>query len=452
MKDKRIYLLKEAPIYKAINEMSIPAIVGLLVLAIYNVADTMFVAWIGTAEVGATQVVLPLMILASAIGLTFGIGGGSYLSRLLGKGNMEDAHEVASTAFFTSLIIGVIYSVVSIILIEPILRFFGASESLMSLSKTYGVYILIGSMFTMGNMAMNNLLRSEGSGKLSMIGLAAGSIINIILDPIFIFVFDMGIAGAAIATIISQMISFLILYSRYTNNHTIAKIKLKYFKPSFLIYKEIFRIGVSTFFRQLLFSMAIAVLNKGAVLYGEESLLAAVGIIFKIGMLPMYIIFGLGQGFQPVAGYNFGAKNEKRVMESLKYAMKITCAVGIVGSIILIVFAPQLVQLFRANEEVAAYGVRGLRFSAVGLVFMAATNTAGTFYQALGKGKQALLIAVARQGVFYIPTMLFLPKLMGADGILITQLIADLLTTALAGAMFIPFILNQPYVETKKSY
>lgn len=250
MEDKRIRLLRDESISKAINKMSIPAIIGLLVMGIYNFVDTMFVAWLGTAATGATQVVMPIMMLVSSFGLAFGMGGGSYISRLLGSNEKEKANQVGTVSLYSSISVGLIFTIVALVFIEPLLSFFGgASGSVMTLSKSYGIYILLGSVLTMGNMTMNNLLRAEGSAKLSMIGMFVGSVLNIALDPIFIFTFDLGIkGGAAIATTLSQGVTFIILITRYLSHHTVIRIKPKYFMPSKDIFYEMFKVGVPTFF------------------------------------------------------------------------------------------------------------------------------------------------------------------------------------------------------------
>ncbi len=440
MEDKRIELLRDEPVSKAVNHMSIPAIIGLLVMAIYNFVDTMFVAWLGTEATGATQVVFPIMMVISAFGLAFGMGGGSYISRLLGKDHKIEANKVATVSFITSISVGLLFMIVSLLFMEPLLKFFGASDGIMEMAKSYGLYILLGSILIMGNMTMNSMLRAEGSAKLSMIGMAVGAILNIILDPVFIFVLDLGIAGAAIATSLSQLVTFIILISRYFSHRSIAKIGFKYFRPSKNIYYEMLKVGIPTFFRQVLLSVSLGILNQGAVSYGGDTLLAAVGLVFRVYMLPMYILFGIGQGFQPVVGYNYGANNKKRVVDSLKYSLVLSLIVAIICSTLLIMFADNILGLFKATDAVVAYGVQGLRFYSIAMIFLAITNTIGVFYQAIGRGKESILLAIARQGFFFIPALLILPQFLGATGILSAQLVSDILTLVLTGIMFLRFI------------
>ncbi len=440
MDDKRINLMKNAPIKKAVNALSAPAILGLFVMAIYNFVDMMFVSWITTEATAATQVVLPIMLIASSIGLAFGIGGGSYLSRLLGKGDHIEAEKTVSTSMFSGVVIGILFMLIGLIFIEPMLSLFGADASIMEMTKTYGFYIFLGIIPSVCNMVLNNLLRSEGSAKLSMVGMATGSILNIILDPIFIFVFDWGIAGAAIATSISQTVSFAILISNYMRNKTVVRMRIKQITLKLKLYKEILSVGIPTFLRQILMSISIGMLNNAAIAFGGASMLAAVGIVFKVSMLPMYIVFGFGQGFQPVAGYNLGAGEKERVMESFRYTTIVTTVIMFLVCFLFIAFSKQIFFIFKASEDVIYYGIRGMRYYAMSLLLLGFTNTVSVFYQALGKTKEALFMSITRQGIFFIPAILLLPNLMGADGVFFAQLAADILTFVAALILIVPFV------------
>lgn len=440
MEDKRIHLLRDEKIPKTIISMSVPAIIGLMVMGIYNFVDTMFVSWLGTEATGATQVVLPIAMMVSAFGLSFGIGGGSYVSRLMGMNRKDEADTVATVALYTVGVVGLIFTIVALFFMEPFFRFFGATPEMMEMTKSYGSFILLGSVFAMGNMTLNNLLRAEGSSKLSMIGMVTGSVLNIILDPIFIFVFGWGIAGAAIATTLSQIVTFSILFSRYLTHHSVVHIDRKHFKPSKEVYVEIFKVGTPTFFRQMLVSISLGVMNQVSVRFGGADLLAATGILFRVNMVPMYAVFGIGQGFQPVVGYNYGAKNKARVMEALKFTFGFTTAVTVICCAGLLIFSHQLLGLFRPETEVLAFGLQGMKFYAFTLIFMGLTNTIGVFYQSLGKGRESMILSISRQGIFFIPAVLVLPLYFGTDGVLSSQLIADMLTLVLSGLFFIPYI------------
>lgn len=450
MNDKRIELLKNKPIKEAINKMSIPAVIGLIVMAVYSIVDTMFVSWISTEATAATQVVFPLMIVASAIGLTFGIGAGSYISRLLGKNDYKKAHVVSSTAFYSALVVGIFVTILGFIFSTEIFTFFGANDDIIELTELYGKYITIGYSISILNMVMNNLLRAEGSAKYSMIGMLIGSVLNIILDPIFIFTFGWGIAGAAIATTLSQIVTLIILIVVYLKGKTVLKINPKDFRFDLEIYKKIFVVGIPTFFKQLLVAISFALINQASIRYGGTDLLAAMGIIIKVSILPINIIFGYGQGFQPVAGYNYGAKNYSRVMESFKYTMFISSLVAIITFVIFNVFGYIVFDIFNSSPEVTELGIRGLRLYSIGILFLGVSNTITMFYSTLGKGREAMLLSVSRQGIFFIPAILVLPQLIGLDGVLIAQSIADILAFLLSGIMFYLFIKSSEEFKSLK--
>ncbi len=440
MKESKIAILRDGDIKTAINKMSIPAIVGLLIMALYNIADTMFVSWISSDATSATQIIFPLMLFASAIGLTFGVGAGSYISRLLGKNDIKEANKVSSTSFFSALAIGIIFTVINLLFAEEIFRVFGANDDIIDLTLAYGNTIIIGYSFSILNMVFNNQLRAEGSAKYSMIGMIIGSVLNIVLDPILIFGLDMGIQGAAIATTFSQLVTTIILVSIYLKGKTVIKINLSHFKPSKSIYKEIFVVGIPTLFKQLLVSVSIILLNIAAVSVGGNDLLAAVGILFKVTILPIYIIFGLGQGLQPVAGYNYGANKQDRVMEALRYTIKLCNIVGIVTFIAFFFFGESIFSIFKQGTYISQLGAKGLKYYSIGILSLGITNTITMFYATIGKGTESLILSTTRQGVFFIPIVLILPDLIGIDGVLLAQPIADVLTFILAVAMITPFV------------
>ena len=440
MNDKKIELLRDGNIKTAINKMSIPAIVGMLIMALYNIADTMFVSWISSDATSATQIIFPLMLFASAIGLTFGVGAGSLISRLLGSYELDNANKVSSTSFFTALGIGLLFTITNLIFAEEIFRLFGADDSIIELTLAYGNTIIIGYSFSILNMVFNNQLRAEGNAKYAMIGMLVGSILNIILDPILIFTFDMGIRGAAIATTFSQFVTSIILLRVYLKGKTIVKIDIKKFSPSKEIYYEIFKVGIPTLFKQLLVSVSIILLNTAAIAVGGNDLLATIGILFKITILPIYIIFGLGQGLQPVAGYNYGIGNQDRVMKSLKYTLQLNIIVGVVTLICFVLFGEEIFGVFRQSQYITDLGVLGLKYYSIGILTLGITNTITMFYATIGLGKESLILSITRQGLFFIPIILILPGILGIDGVLLAQPIADILTFILAVGMIVPFI------------
>lgn len=440
MDDRRITILRDEPVSKAVNTLAAPAIVGMLVMAIYNFVDTVFVSWVDPLATSATQVVLPVMLIASAIGLSLGIGSASYISRLLGMKDKNRAEKVVMTAFATGIILGIMATVFNYLFMEDIFGFFGANAGNMEMTLAYGKYILLGYTFMILNMIMNNVLRSEGSAKYQMFAMVTGSVLNIILDPIFIFVLKLGIGGAAMATTISNIVSFLILISLFLNKKTMLKMHLKNLTFELSIYKEILVIGLPTLAKQLLFSFAMKLLNTAAAFYGGNDLLGTVSIVIKIISVPSYIVFGYGQGFQPVAGYNYGADNPKRVMDSFKYTLKITSLVMVITAFILSVFGFVVIKIFQTTDIMKEYAILALRYNSIGLVFLGAINTVTVFFQALGKGFKAMLMSVARQGLFFIPIILLIPNFIGIDGVLVSQSLADILSLILAVLLVLPYL------------
>lgn len=438
MKDNRIELMKNLSIPKAVMKMAIPSIIGLLVMAIYNVVDTMFVAWLGTHATGATQIVFPMVMGLSAVGLTFGIGGGSYISRLLGQNEKDKADKVASTSFFASLVIGLFITVVGIVFIEDILTMFGATETMMGLAKDYGRFIMLGATAQIINMTLNNLLRSEGSAKYSMIGMLIGAGLNIALDPLFIFTFGLGVKGAALATTISQFVTMTILLSQYIKRRSLLSISIKKISFNINIMGEILKMGSPTFVRQILMSISMGLLNQAAASFGGDTSIAAIGIVSRTMMISFYIIFGLSQGFQPVAGYNYGAKEYKRLSEALKFTTLISMSISIVSSMIFLLFGKEILSIYKPSQDVMILSLDYIRYFAFSMILMSFTNVIGVYYQAVGRGIPALLLSITRQGIFLIPLLMTLPSMFGLKGVYLAQPIADILTLILSVIMFIP--------------
>lgn len=439
MDDKRISVLRDQPVNKAINKLAAPAIIGMLVMAIYNFVDTMFVSWYSETAPSATQVVLPVMLIASAIGLSLGIGGGSYMSRLLGAKNPEKAKKVAATVFMLGIVFGILVTISNYIFMDSIFSFFGAKAENIEMVVEYGKYIMIGYTFMILNMVLNNLLRSEGSAKFSMIGMMSGSLFNIILDPILIFGFDMGIGGAAIATTISNVISFVVLLSWYIKKKTVVPLKFKEISTDFSIYKEVFEIGAPTFLRQLLISFSMKLMNNAAFEYGGLELMSVIGIVLRVVSIPSYIIFGFSQGFQPVVGYNYGANQSKRVRDSFHYTLKVTSIILLITAVFFVFFGFLIVKIFQTNANIEYYVILTLRLQSIGLIFLGGIQTITVFFQALGKSFRALLLSITRQGLFFIPIILILPKYLEIPGVMLSQPIADILTLILATILIIPF-------------
>lgn len=438
MDDKRIDLLSKATIPKSVMTMALPSIIGLLVMAIYNIVDTMFVAWLGTTATGATQIVFPIMMALGAIGLTFGIGGSSFVSRLLGEGKKDRAEQVVSTNFYVALAVGIVITVLGTIFLEPILSMFGATDNIMVLAKDYGAFIMLGATAQIVNMTLNNLLRAEGSAKYSMIAMVTGAAVNIALDPLFIFGFGWGIKGAAIATSLSQFITMGMLISQYVKKKSLLHLNIKNVSLDRELLSEVGKMGSPSFARQILMSVSMGMLNQAAGLYGGDPAIAAIGIVSRTMMIVMYIIFGLSQGFQPVAGYNFGAKKYTRLWESLKFTLKVSFSIALLSSALFVTFDTAILSIFRPSEDVMLLASSFMKYFAISMLMMSFTNVIGVYYQAIGKGVPALILSIARQGIFLIPAILMLPSIYGLEGVFLAQPVADLLTLLVTVILFIP--------------
>lgn len=448
MKNDRIALLESAPIPKAVMKMALPSIIGLLVMAIYNIVDTMFVAWLGTDATGATQIVFPMVMIVGAIGLTIGIGGSSYISRLLGEGEKKRAENTLTLSVLLSATFGVILTIVSLMFLEPLLKMFGATPNMMALSKGYATFILIGALPQILNMTLNNLLRSEGSAKNSMIAMLIGAILNIILDPIFIFAFDWGIEGAAIATSLSQLVTTVILFAQYFTKKTVLHLSFKSPKWDGFAVTEVFKMGAPTFARQVLVSVSMTIMNVLAAKYGGDFGIAAMGIVMRMTMLTTYILFGLSQGFQPVVGYNYGAGQKERVKEALHFTLRTSLIIAIVSGAISLWFDDAILGIFKPEAEVLVQAKMVLKYYVFSIVFMSVTNVISVYYQGIGKSMPALILSVARQGAFLIPLAYLLPHIFGIQGVYMSQVVADVFTF---GLMFVLFFKNPLQNQAKQS-
>ncbi len=440
LKDNRIDILKNQPIPKAVTKLAIPAIAGMLVMAIYNAVDAMFVSWVGTEAAGAIQVAFPMMMVMTALSMLFAIGSSTYISRLLGQEEVERANKVTSTVFVIVVFISILAMILGYIFLDSVIRFFGASEAVVPYAKKYLIFILAGAVFQMSNMTLSNMLRSEGSAMLSMVGLSVGAILNIILDPIFIFWLDLGISGAAIATSISAVVSFAVLISPYLKAKSILHIKLKFFAPDLLMMKEVFKIGTPSLFRQLLASFAVGILNQMATQYGGDPALAGMGLMSRVFSVALFTVFGFAQGFQPVAGYNFGAKRFDRLKEAVRFTIIATTAITTVAGIAFFALPNQIMSVFKADPEVVAVAVKAFKYMAITMPFLGFAITMNFLFQAMGRGIPAALLSLSRQGIFFFPLVYTLPRFLGLNGVLITQPAADIFTLLLTVVLAIKII------------
>ncbi|EPY2273319.1 MATE family efflux transporter [Clostridium sporogenes] len=418
-------MMEKESISKVLLKLSVPAIIAMLINAIYNIVDTMFVGMLNnTSAIAAVSIVYPLFMFIGAIGVMFGAGGASYLSRLLGEKKKKEADKTLTSTIIIGCIFSLIFTVISIIFLDEFLLMYGATETTMPYAREYGYTIVLGAIFTIGTGIMSNTIRAEGNSKYSMIATCIGGVINIILDPIFMFKFGMGIKGAAVATAISQLVSFIFLLRYYYSKKSYIKLGIKFFKPTFNMFFEILKIGIPIFVTQVLASFALGFMNLGAKPYGDAAV-AAMGIVFRVMSIGFYIVFGIGQGFQPVAGYNYGAKNFTRLKEAVKLSIKWSIISGIVISILFIVFAEGCMLIFTRDREVINIGIKAFRAASLLFPLFGYVNTYAVLYQALGKALGAFILSISRQGIFYIPLIFILPKFIGLEGVIFCQTAAD---------------------------
>lgn len=426
--EQKHHMMINEPIDKLIIKMAIPTVIAMLVTSIYNMADTYFVSQLSTAASGAVGVVFPLMTMIQAIGFLFGNGGGSTVSRYLGAKKTEEADQVASTAFFSSLFMGCLLTIFGLLFLDELINLLGSTETIFPYAYQYGSWILFGAPYMAASFTLNNLLRGQGNAFYSMIGITVGGILNIILDPIFIFAFGFETAGAAIATIISQFVSFVLLFYMINSKKSLVRIRFKSIRFKHTILGEIIKVGMPSFYRQGLASIANVLLNTQAAFYGDPTV-AAMSIVSRIYMFIFATSLGLGQGYQPVCGYNYGAKEYKRVKQAFWFFVKTVTVIFVIVSSIAFIFAPSILAIFRKNDpEVIAIGSTALRFYALPLPLLSWTLACNMTSQSTGKSLYATVISISQQGLFFIPIIVFLPKYLGLTAIQIGIPLANLLT------------------------
>jgi len=419
------------PISQLIPALAIPTIISMLVTALYNMADTYFVGKINTSATGAVGIVFSLMTIIQVIGMSLGVGSGSYVARLLGAKNGERATLVVTTAFFTALVLGLILTVMGELFLSPLMKALGSTETILPYAKSYARYILLGAPYMAASFVMNVNLRSEGSAVLGMIGLVSGAVLNIGLDPLFMFVFGMGIAGAAVATILSQFVGFSILLSHYIKKRSALRIQFRNLRLEGSIYREIVRSGIPTLFRQGAMSLATIVLNTAASRYGDAAV-AGMSVVTRIIMFINSIMLGFGQGFQPVAAFNYAAGKKDRVHEALWFSVRVGASFLSFFALIAGAFAPWIIRLFRDDPQVVQVGAFALRMQSIALPLSSYIVISNMMFQYIGKPEKATVLAVSRQGLVFIPLILILSYLFGLPGIQVSQALADLTTFLIA--------------------
>ena len=424
---KRFEYMTETPVPKLITTLAVPTIISMLVTSLYNMADTFFVGRISTQATAAVGIVFSVMAIIQAVGFFCGHGSGNSMSRFLGTGDTKSAQEMASTGFALSFILGATIAVLGLVNLEALSKALGATPTIMAETKAYLRIILIGAPFTTSQFVINNQLRFQGSAMYSMVGLVSGAIINIALDPIFIFVLGFGVAGAAAATVLSQMIAFtILLVGSFRGPNIHVSFKTVRFNKHYLL--GIVNGGAPSLARQGLASVAAIVMNTAAGTIGGDAAIAGMSVVNRVMMFLLSALIGFGQGYQPVCGFNYGAGLYSRVKEGYYFCVKYGTLLFVVLGALCLAFSPHIIGFFRDDPEVIAVGAKALRFTACALPLSATIMLTNMLLQSIGKGVRATLLATCRSGLYYIPLMLILPNAFGLLGLEMTQMWADILT------------------------
>ncbi|MXP74158.1 MATE family efflux transporter [Lachnospiraceae bacterium WCA-9-b2] len=435
---KKMELLGSTSIPKALLAMGIPTMVGMLVNAFYNLVDAYFVGGLGESQMGAISVVYPLGQVVVGLGLLFGNGAASYISRLLGRGDKENADKVASTALYSSVSVGAIIIIICMVFLHPILKLLGATDSILPFAATYASIYIVSCIFNVFNVTMNNIVTSEGAAKTTMCALLTGAVLNIALDPLFIYVFDLGVAGAAIATAISQVVSTCVYLTYIFRKKSVFHFRVKdctYTKENI---SEIFKIGIPTLVFQILTSVSISLINNAAGDYGDSAI-AGMGVVTRLISMGSLSVFGFIKGFQPIAGYSYGAKKFDRLREAIKTSILWSTVFCVIFGVILALFPTAIVSQFtKGDAEMIRIGAASLRANGISIMLFEFYTVYSSLFLALGKGREGFILGACRQGICFIPVILLLPMVWGLNGIMYAQPIADVLSAVITVFMAIP--------------
>ena len=416
--------MTETPVSRLIPRMALPCVVSMLVTAFYNMADTFFVGMLkSNAATGAVGVVFSLMAIIQAIGFFFGQGSGNFISREIGHKNYQEASEMASTGFFSALATGVLICVLGLLFLEPLAYLLGSTDTILPYTKAYLSVILLGAPWMTSSLVLNNQLRFQGSAAYAMVGITSGAVLNIGLAPLLIFVLDLGIAGAAWATIISQFVSFCLLLVGCTKGGNL-QIHLSHVKLKPYYYLWIFKGGLPSLARQGLASVATICLNQAARTYGDAAI-AAMGVVQRIMMFGGSAMIGFGQGFQPVCGAAFGAKQTARCQEAYRFCQRVAIAFSLAAGLAFFALAPALAARFAPDAQAAEAARRALRLQSVAFPAQSAVILMTMLTQAMGLTLRASLVATSRQALFFLPLLAVLPRLFGLWGLLACQSASD---------------------------
>lgn len=425
-KEEQYIRMTTTPVSRLVITLGLPTTISMLVTNIYNLADTYFVSTLGNSESGAVGIIFALMGLIQACGFTFGMGAGSILSRKLGKGRVESARVTASTGFTMALACGIGILTLGLIFISPLMRLLGSTSTILPFAITYARFILLAAPAMTCGCVLNNVLRYEGKAIFSMFGLVSGAILNIAGDFFFINVLDMGIAGAGLSTMLSQYVSLTMLLMPFLKKQVQTRIQFSLVSRSKKDYAEILSIGFPSLLRQGLNSISAMSLNWCAAPFGDVAI-AAMSIVSRIMNFLFCLTIGIGQGFQPVSAFNYGAGKYNRVKKSFQFTVFFSTGVMLITAIVGFVFAEPIMKQFRDDPDVVTIGILALRITIPALLILPISTGGNMLCQSIGKSKQAAFLASTRSGLFYIPVLLIASHTAGLIGIQMSQIIADLL-------------------------
>lgn len=436
--NKKTELLGSTPIQKALLAMGIPTMIGMLINALYNLVDAYFVGGLGESQMGAISVVFPLGQLIVGLGLLSGNGAGSYISRLLGRGDKATANKAASNALYSGLTVGAVFILFSVSFLKPILLLLGASESILPFALEYSRIYVISCILNVFNVTVSSIITSEGAAKTSMFALLLGAVLNCGLDPLFIYALDLGISGAAIATAISQAASAVVYLFYILGKKGNFTFKLSDFALSKEIFSEIFKVGIPVFVFQLLTSASITLTNNAISPYGDPAI-AGMGAATRLISMGTLTVFGFIKGFQPIAGFSFGAKKFDRLNAAIKVSVIGSTIFCVIVGAVFALFPSQIIVLFTKDDlQMINIGAKALRANGISFMLFGFHTVYSSLFLALGKGKEGFILGACRQGICFIPIILILPIIAGINGILYAQPIADFMSVIVTIFMAIP--------------
>ena len=439
--DRQYDRMTLTPVHKLILTLGLPTTISMLVTNVYNMADTYFVSTLGTSASGAVGIVFALMAIIQAFGFMFGQGAGSCLSRQLGKKHVEEARTYASTSFFLSLLCGLAITVLGLIFLTPLMRLLGSTDSILPYARTYSTYILIAAPAMASSCVMNNILRYEGKAIFAMFGLGSGGILNIFGDYIPIQHFHMGIAGAGLSTAVSQYIGAAILLAPFLREKVQSRFHPKYFSHNLEYTRNIIMVGFPSLMRQGLTSISVMVLNQCAAVYGD-AVIAAMSIVSRVMNFLFCVGIGIGQGFQPVSAFNYGAGKYARVKEAWRFTWLFSTGFMAVMAVIGFTFSAPIISIFRDDPQVIAAGIPALRMQCAALLFMPLCLSGNMLFQSIGKSAQAIFLSSIRSGLLFIPILLVTSRLFGLFGIQMAQAAADILSGIITAPLIYSFFKN----------